>query len=215
MDCKCENNFDELVKRMPELAFLLDKLNQLAAALTDLYKRDGILYIAGNGGSCCDGEHIVGELLKGFRKKRPFPLEEQQAYRDRFGEKGAAIASKLQKGLRAFALNSHPGLNSAFANDVDGTLSYAQQLSAMGRKGDVFIGISTGGNAANIEAAMITARMQGITTVLLTGNKHGLCEKYADIVIDAPSSETFLIQEYHIAIYHALCTEVEEYFFDI
>jgi D-sedoheptulose 7-phosphate isomerase len=158
---------------------------------------------------------LVKKQLKGFKKKRPFSQEEIQQYKAFCGERGEYIASHLQKGLRAFSLNSHPGLNSAFANDVDGDLNYAQQLSAMGRKGDVFIGISTGGNASNIEAALITAQMMGITTILLTGNRHVLCEKYADIVIDAPAGETYIIQEYHLAIYHALCLEVEASFFDI
>ena len=215
MDCKRKNNFEELVKRIPELSFLLEKFNLLTQQIVDLYKRDGILYLAGNGGSCCDCEHIAGELLKGFKRKRPMAEEDIARFRQAFGEKGEYLASRLQQGLRAFSLNSHPGLVTAFGNDVDGNLSYAQQLYAMGRKGDVFLGISTGGNAANIEAAMMTAKMLGITTILLTGNKHGICEKYADIVIDVPSSETYRIQEFHLAIYHTLCLEVEEAFFDI
>lgn len=215
MDNKKTKYFEELVQRIPALDFLMPKFEQLSESIVDLYKRDGILYIAGNGGSCCDSEHIVGELQKGFKKKRPFSAEEIRNFKNSYGEKGEYIASHLQKGLRAVALNSHPGLISAFANDVDAALAYAQQLSAMGRKGDVFIGISTGGNASNIEAALITAKMMGITTVLLTGNKHGLCEKYADIIIDAPSGETYIIQEYHLAIYHALCREVENAFFEI
>lgn len=215
METKTEKHFEELVQRVPSLGFLLPKFREMADKIIDLYKRDGILYIAGNGGSCCDSEHIVGELLKGFKRKRPFSQDEIQQYKTFCGERGEYIASRLQKGLRAFSLNSHPGLNSAFANDVDGDLNYAQQLNAMGRKGDIFIGISTGGNASNIEAALITAKMMGITTILLTGNKHGLCEKYADIVIDAPAGETYIIQEYHLAIYHALCLEVEAAFFDV
>jgi len=210
-----KKHLDELFGRLPELSFLADKLNLLTEKIIDLYKRDGVLFLAGNGGSCCDGEHIAGELLKGFRKKRPLSDEEKARYDSAFGEKGAHIASRLQKGLRAVTLNSHPGLCTAFANDVDGVLTYAQQLYALGRKGDILIGISTGGNATNIEAAFMTARINGITTVLLTGNRHGVCEKYADIVIDAPQRETYLIQEYHIAIYHALCAAVEEAFFDI
>jgi len=215
MDRKTKKHIDALVKRMPELSFMADKLDLLADRIIDLYRHDGILFLAGNGGSCCDGEHIAGELLKGFKKLRPLPDEERQNYVSAFGEKGAYIASKLQKGLRAVSLNAHPGLCTAFANDVDGTLAYAQQLYALGRRGDIVIGISTGGNAANIEAVFMTAKVNGITTVLLTGSRHGVCEKYADIVIDVPQKETYLIQEYHIAIYHALCADVEEAFFDI
>lgn len=215
MDRKYTRNFEELVRRIPELTFLQEKFFLLTGQLIELYRRDGVLYLAGNGGSCCDCEHIAGELLKGFKRKRPLSADEIDRYRQMFGEKGQYIASRLQKGLRAVSLNSHPGLCTAFANDVDGNLTCAQQLNALGRKGDIFLGISTGGNAANIEAAMITAKMMGITTVLLTGNRHGICEKYADIVIDVPSAETYRIQEFHLAIYHTLCLEVEEAFFDI
>jgi len=215
MNGKSKKYLDELFRRLPELSFLADKLDLLTEKIIDLYRRGGVLFLAGNGGSCCDGEHIAGELLKGFLKKRPLSEEEKSQYASAFGEKGAYIASKLQRGLRAISLNSHPGLCTAFGNDVDGTLTYAQQLYALGRKGDILIGISTGGGAANIEAAFMTAKANGITTVLLTGNRHGVCEKCADIVIDVPQGETYLVQEYHIAIYHALCAEVEEAFFDI
>ena len=215
MNRQKKNHIDALIKRMPDLSFMADKLDLLTERIIDLYKRDGILFLAGNGGSCCDGEHIAGELLKGFKKLRPLSDEEKKNYASAFGERGAYIASKLQKGLRAVSLNAHPGLCTAFANDVDGTLAYAQQLQALGRPGDIVIGISTGGNAANIEAVFMTAKVNGITTVLLTGNRHGVCEKYADIVVDVPQKETYLIQEYHIAIYHALCADVEEAFFNI
>ncbi|MBQ9502024.1 MAG: SIS domain-containing protein [Lentisphaeria bacterium] len=215
MNDKSKKHLDGLFQRLPELSFLADKINLLTEKIIELYKRDGVLFLAGNGGSCCDGEHIAGELLKGFRKRRPLTEEEKARYASAFAEKGAYIASQLQKGLRAVSLNSHPGLCTAFGNDVDGVLTYAQQLYALGRKGDILIGISTGGGAANIEAAFITAKANGITTVLLTGSRHGICEDYADIIIDVPQKETYLIQEYHIAIYHALCAAVEEAFFDI
>lgn len=209
------NEMEKLIQRFPELAAIQDKLSQLTDRLIRLYQTDGILYLAGNGGSCCDAEHIAGELLKGFKKKRPLADEDKKAFADSFQEKGAHIASKLQQGLRAVSLNSHPGLMTAYGNDVDPDLAFAQQLNALGRRGDVFIGLSTGGNAKNIEAAFITARIRGITTVLLTGNKNGKCEQYADIVIDVPAGETYLVQEYHLAIYHALCARIEEEFFTI
>lgn len=207
--------FDELIRRIPELTFLQTKFQLLTDLLISLYQKDGVLFLAGNGGSCCDCEHIAGELLKGFKKKRPLSDEEISSYKARYGEKGENIARGLQKGLRAISLNAHPGLVTAFNNDVDGTLSYAQQLNALGRKGDVLLGLSTSGNAANVEAAFITAKMMGVTTVLLTGNRKGACEKYADIIIDVPCGETYRIQEYHLAIYHTLCLAVEEFFFEV
>lgn len=215
MDRTEKNHFEKLVSRIPELDFLLPKLNQLAADMIGLYRNGGTLFLAGNGGSCCDCEHIAGELLKGFKRMRPLPDDLKQKYQENFGGRGAYIASKLQQGLRAVTLNSHPGLVSAFSNDVDGDLTYAQQLNALAKAGDILIGISTGGNASNIEAAFMTARMNNVKTVLFTGNRHGKCEQYADLVIDAPHAETYVIQEYHIAIYHALCLEVEAAFFDV
>ena len=116
-------------------------------------------------------------------------------------------------GLPAVSLLSHPGFISAFGNDVDGSLAFAQQLLALGKKGDIFLGISTGGGAENIKYAFMAAKTAGIFTILLTGNKHGICEKYADLVIDVPESETFKIQELHLPVYHAFCLEVEDAIF--
>ena len=85
---------------------------------------------------------------------------------------------------------------------------------ALGKAGDVMLGISTGGNASNIRKAFITARAKNMKTVLLTGNRHGICEKYADIVIAVPEKETFKIQELHLPIYHTVCLAVEAAFFN-
>ena len=168
---------------------------------------------AGNGGSGADADHICGELLKGFKSRRELEAGEKAAFGSRFGEDGEKLANSLQRGLRAVSLLSHPALLSAFANDVDPDLVYAQQLYALGRPGDMFLGISTGGNAVNIRYAMMAARVKGIGTVLLTGNRHGSCEKFADLVVAVPESETYLVQEMHLAIYHTVCLEVEETIF--
>ena len=77
------------------------------------------------------------------------------------------------------------------------------------KPGDVFLGISTGGGSKNVKAALMAAKVIGVKTFLLTGNKHGVCEKYADTVIAVDESETYLIQELHLPLYHAFCTAVE------
>jgi len=210
MDPIFENAAAALVARAPMLAPVKGSFLAALEAIWGSYCAGGELLLAGNGGSAADADHICGELLKGFKSRRPLSAEEKAAFQAVSGAEGVAIAEKLQEGLPALSLLSHPGLCSAFANDVDPDLIYAQQLWAQGKKGDVFLGISTGGGAKNIRAAFQTARAKGIVTILLTGNKHGSCEEFADVVIAVPESETYLIQEEHIKIYHTLCIALEQ-----
>ncbi|MBR7156658.1 MAG: SIS domain-containing protein [Lentisphaeria bacterium] len=204
---------NDLIERYPVLAVNRNEIAALIAALIDTYENGGKLIVAGNGGSASDAEHICGELLKGFCSKRKMSAED-------FAKLSAAGAQKedqlelLQYGLPALSLLSHPALNSAFGNDVDPDLAFAQQLWAQGKAGDTFLAISTGGNASNLRKALITARAMKIKTALLTGNRHGVCEKYADIVIAVPEKETFKIQELHLPVYHTLCLAVEAKFFE-
>ena len=194
-------NLKKLFERRPDLRPAEEAVADFTSALIALFRRGGTLFVAGNGGSAADSEHICGELLKGFRSCRPL------------SEEGIRIAGRLQCGLRAVSLLSHPALLSAFANDVDPALCFSQQLFALARKGDLFLGISTGGGAVNIRNALITAKAVGAESWLLTGGRHGVCERFADRVIAVPESETYLIQEGHIAIYHAVCLAVEEALF--
>ena len=204
---------NDLIERYPVLAVNRNEIAALIAALIDTYENGGKLIVAGNGGSASDAEHICGELLKGFCSKRKMSAED-------FAKLSAAGAQTedqlelLQYGLPALSLLSHPALNSAFGNDVDPDLAFAQQLWAQGKAGDTFLAISTGGNASNLRKALITARAMKIKTALLTGNRHGVCEKYADIVIAVPEKETFKIQELHLPVYHTLCLAVEAKFFE-
>lgn len=204
MDC-----VEKLVVRRPELASAIPALRCLIEETTACLRSGGSFFVAGNGGSAADSDHICGELLKGFMLKRPLPRSEQDKFAGLFGAEGATVAAKLQGGLRAISLLSHPGFSSAFANDVDADLVYAQQLWALAKKGDVFLGISTGGGSKNVKAALMAAKVLGVRSFLLTGNKHGVCEKYADEVIAVDASETYLIQELHLPLYHAFCTAVE------
>ncbi len=207
------SQIEKLFERYPALTCLRETLYNVLEELLQLYRRDGILYLAGNGGSAADCDHICGELMKGFKSKRPLPDCVQENFVSLFGEAGGDTAKKLQSGLRAVSLLSHPGLMSAFANDVDPELCFAQQLWALSRPGDLFFAISTGGGAKNILRALMAARVKGVKSILLTGNRHGICEKFADIVIAVPESETYKIQEYHLPVYHALCLAVEEVLF--
>ena len=205
--------FDSLIARYPALTEVRPVLERTAEELVALFRRGGTFFVGGNGGSAADAEHICSELLKGFKSRRELSSEDKAKLAAADAETGPALGESLQYGLHAVSLLSHPAFASAFGNDVDPELAFAQQLWALGRQGDMVLGITTGGNAANIYKTFAVARAKGITTVLLTGNRHGRCEKLADIVIAAPDGETYRIQELHLPIYHALCMAVESRFF--
>ena len=204
---------EETIERYPVLAAVRPQLEEAVTRSVEMFRNDGTFFVAGNGGSASDAEHICGELLKGFKSLRPFDDAELDKWQQLFGVEAREKACRLQKGLKAVSLLSHPGFSSAFGNDVDGSLTFAQQLLALGRKGDIFLGISTGGNAENIKYALMAAKTAGIFSILLTGNRHGSCEEYSDLVIAVPESETFKIQELHLPVYHAFCLEVENAIF--
>lgn len=197
----------ELVKRYPELQRLFNLICQSVTAIAKCFASGGKLLVCGNGGSASDSEHIAGELMKGFEKRRPIPKETLE--RCRFPDK----ATRLQRGLPVAALSSNGVLCSAIANDLGGELVYAQQVMACGNKGDVFLGMSTSGNSENILLAADVAKALGLTTIALTGEAGGELSKMSDIAIQAPARRTADVQELHLAIYHAVCREIENTFF--
>lgn len=178
-------------------------LGEAVERLIDCFSRGGKLLVCGNGGSAADSAHIVGELVKGFLKKRPA---------------GEAIAhatgcDRLQKGLPAIDLTAQGAVISAINNDLGGECVYAQQVLAYGREGDVLLGISTSGNAKNVLMAMRAARQLGMHTVALTGQGGGTMGEEAELLLDVPETETYRVQEEHIRLYHAICARVEAHFF--
>jgi len=206
---------ERLFKRFPELEALSHEFYEAYTILETSFFNGGTLFVCGNGGSASDGEHIVGELMKGFLLKRPLSKELEKDFEEAIGPSYKETSSKLQMGLRAISLNNHLGLGSAFINDVDPFMNYAQQLFVLSRPGDVYLGISCSGNSKNVLNGFRVARAKGVKGMLLTGMNGGVCEKEADVVIRAPSKETFVIQEYHLPIYHALCAMLEEKFYGI
>ena len=196
-------NIESLYEQYPKLEVCRDDIKKAFDALVACYDCDGKVLCCGNGGSAADSEHIVGELMKGFLLYRPvnderIPLE---------------IREKLQGALPAIALTGHPALSSAFANDVDPSVIFAQQVYGYARKGDVVLGISTSGSAKNVVNAITVAKAMGVTTIALTGEKGGKIGEIADIAIRVPECETYRIQELHLPVYHALCAAVEAHFF--
>ena len=203
----------ELTGRYPVLVPIAGAIKEAYHVLEACYAGGGKLLAAGNGGSCADSEHIVGELMKGFCKARPVPPAFEEALLAADPERGEELAAKLQGGLAAIALTGHPALSSAYLNDVDGLLVLAQQVYGYGKAGDVFLGISTSGNAKNILYALAVAKAKGMKTIGLTGRDGGELGKAADVAIIVPEQETYKIQALHLPIYHTLCLMLEDSFF--
>ena len=205
---------NELITRYPLLESIRDEIERAYNTIVECYENDGKVLIVGNGGSAADAEHIVGELMKGFVKNRTVSAEMQKALLELDPERGAGLIKNLQGGLPAICLNAHTSLNTAFANDKDPVMSYAQQVNGYGKPGDVFIGISTSGNAENVMYAAITAKAKGLKVIALTGKNGGKLAKVSDVAMIVPEKETYKIQEYHLPIYHVLCLMLEDHFFD-
>lgn len=204
---------NELMKRYPRLAVCKAEIGQAAEAMIRCYEHGGKVMICGNGGSCADADHIVGELMKGFLKKRPLSDEKKQAMLSRCPELDDAVLHKLQGGLPTVSLCSLTALNSAFCNDVDPELIYAQSVLGLGNPGDILICISTSGNAKNVFAAAQVARSLGLSVIGLTGMSGGKLREAVDICICVPETETFKVQELHLPVYHYLCAATEAHFF--
>ena len=204
---------EELISRYPVLEPIKVSVMEAYEILKECFETGHKLLLAGNGGSAADSEHIVGELMKGFVKRRQVP-EDMAGKMERIDEKaGKELALKLQGGLPAIALSGHPALSTAFLNDVEGEMIYAQQVYGYGQEGDVLLGISTSGNAANLHYAAVTAKAKGMKVIGLTGRDGGKMAGYSDAAVIVPEQETFKIQELHLPIYHALCLMLEEHFF--
>lgn len=202
----------ELIERYPALAICEKDIRAAASAIIDSYKAGGKLIVAGNGGSAADSDHITGELLKSFVKKRKPDQKFLDALSAIDPDTGSYLSDKLQGSLPAIALTNNSALMTASLNDVDGNVLFAQQVMGFGKKGDVFLGISTSGNSKDVIYALAVAKALGVKTVALTGKTGGKCKELADISIVVPENETFKIQELHLPVYHALCLTIEEYF---
>lgn len=203
----------QLIERYPVLASVENEIRTAYQVLERAYTNHKKLLVGGNGGSCADAEHIVGELMKGFVKKREIPKTMQERLLRLDQELGKQLANGLQSSLRAIAITGHAGLSTAFANDVDPEMTYAQQVNGYGDEGDVLLAISTSGNSKNLIYAALTARAKDMPVVLLSGKDGGKLRAIADVSIVVPNQKTYQIQELHLPIYHALCLQLEDKFF--
>ncbi len=210
---RLQKHIDLLVTRYPRLDEIKEDIVNAYLVLEECYENNNKLLIAGNGGSAADSEHIAGELMKRFCLPRPVSPEFAEKLKAVDPVRGEILAKNLEYGLMAIPLVAHEALTTAYINDVDGLGVFAQQLFGFGRPGDVFLGISTSGNSKNVMSATVVARALGIKVIGLTGAKGGELAEVSDVVIKVPETETYMIQELHLPIYHCLCLMLEDKFF--
>lgn len=204
--------YDELFERYPVLICVKENILNAFELIKSTYIQGGTLYCGGNGGSSSDSEHIVGELLKSFKKHRAVDDTTANNLLG-FGEEGAYVLSKLEGSLPAVSLISQTGILTAFANDKSWDTALAQQLYGLGKQGDCLLVLSTSGNSKNCVYAVMVAKAKGIKTIAFTGNGGGKLKDMCDECICVPEVETYKVQELHLPIYHCLCAMLEEEFF--
>ena len=213
LEGRIQKHLDTLIERYPPLFSCVEDIENAYKILEECYERDHKLLIAGNGGSAADSEHIAGELMKSFKMERHISDDFRKKLVEIDPVRGEQLAKNLQQPLTAIPLVAHEALSTAYINDVDGYGVFAQQMLGFGKAGDVFLAISTSGNSKNVMNATVVARALGIKIIGLTGEKGGELSEVADVTVKAPSSETYMIQEYHLPIYHFWCLMLEDKFF--
>lgn len=202
---------ENLYERYPKLEPC--PIEDAVEEIIECYNRENKLLVCGNGGSASDSLHIVGELMKGFRLPRKLDDDKQNKIKSLFPETAQYFIDNLQGTIPAISLVSETALSTAYANDQAPDLSFAQQVLGYGKAGDLLIAISTSGNSKNVVYAAQIAKVQGVKVISLTGSKGGKLREYSDILINVPSDETFIIQEYHLPVYHCLCATIENEIF--
>lgn len=213
LDNRLMRHIDLLVERYASLESARNDIVAAYLLLEESYENGGKLLVAGNGGSAADAEHIVGELMKGFKLPRKPEADFAEKLVEENQELGSVLAENLQGALPAIALDGHPALSTAYMNDCEPLLCFAQQVKGYGKSGDVFLGISTSGNSKNVLYAATTAHAKGMKVIGLTGAKDSKLKDMSDVCIKAPQTETYMIQELHLPIYHCLCLMLEDNFF--
>ena len=188
-----------------------DALSRAVQITGDAFENGGRLYLCGNGGSAADCEHITGELMKSFLVKRPLPEEDVRALDN--ADPSGKLSSSLQGALPAFSLVSQSAFMTAWMNDADPDLVYAQQVYGYGKKGDVLLCMSTSGNAENVRLAVLAAKAKGMTSILLTGSSGGAVSEIVDLAVKLPADTTARIQELTLPFYHRFCAGLEARFF--
>ena len=213
MNRSTRDSVDLLLERYPALKDCRDQIIAAYEVMEACYHGGGKILVAGNGGSAADAEHIVGELMKGFRLARKVNPAYARKLVEADPELGAVLAENLQGALPAIALDGHLALSTAYMNDCEPLLCFAQQVNGFGNAGDIFLGISTSGNSRNVMYAATVARAKGMKVLGLTGAEDSRLSAFADVCIQVPERETYKVQELHLPVYHCLCLMLEKHFF--
>lgn len=194
---------ENLLERYPQLSVCSEDIEKASRLIYDTYKNGGKVLVCGNGGSAADSEHIVGELMKGFLKKREVSDE-------RIPE---CLRKNMQGSLPAISLPSQCAVLSAFVNDVEPEMMYAQLVYGYAKENDLVMGISTSGNSKNVVNAVKVAKCMGVKTLSLTGMNESSLSELSDVTVRVPETETYKVQELHLPVYHYLCAYVEDLMF--
>lgn len=213
MKTTTRNIIDNLIIRYPALVECKKDMLTAVKLLIDCYQKRGKLLVCGNGGSAADAQHIVGELMKGFILPRKLSKTLQENIQTAFPESSSYFVDNLQCALPAISLLGENALISAYSNDKAPDLLFAQQVLGLGDKGDVLLAISTSGNSKNVLYACQVAKIKEMKVIGLAGGNGGKMKELCDTTICVPSKETYLVQEYHLPVYHAVCLALENEFF--
>ena len=204
---------ENLLNRYSKLFPLKEEIKNAVEIIVNSYRNGGKVLVCGNGGSGSDADHIVGELMKSFEGERPLDPVFQKRIREISDDRGEMLANKLQQGLSAVSLTVHNALITAIANDINADVIFAQQVTGLGNKGDILIGLSTSGNSKNVIDAFIVAKAKGLITIGLTGETGGKMKDFCDVLINVPEKRTAYVQELHLPVYHAICMMIENEMF--
>lgn len=205
---------EKLFSDYPSLSHLSSDIHKAVDFLIECFYNSGTIYTCGNGGSAADADHIVGELMKGFRLKRQLTSAQANEIVRLYPDEGHEIVKNLQQAIPAISLVSGISLPTAFSNDINSDYVFAQQIYGLGKKNDNLIAISTSGNSINVINAAKIAKVKGIKVISMTGKTGGRLVDFSDVVIKAPASDVAKIQEYHLPIYHCICSLIEHNLFD-
>ncbi|MDR0796343.1 MAG: SIS domain-containing protein [Tannerella sp.] len=200
---------DLLFTHYPSLKVCEESILAAYQMLCNCYANKGLIMVCGNGGSAADSEHIVGELMKGFKTKRPLSHEQGLRIKNAFPDDAEFLIDNLQQAIPAISLVSQTSISTAFCNDVKAEMLFAQLVMGYGNSGDILIALSTTGNSKNVVNACKVAKAFGIQTIALTGQKVSKLSEICDVAIRVPAQEVFRVQELHLPVYHALCAMLE------
>ncbi len=201
-----------LYSRYPQLEIIRKDIQKAYQILERCYKNQGKVLICGNGGSAADADHIVGELMKGFYHKRPLTKEQKLKFQETQSE-WEYLTDNLQQALPAISLCGHTALITAFGNDVDTDMVFAQQVYGYGKQEDVLLALSTSGNSKNVVNAVKVANTLGMESIGITGENGGAMKQLCSLCICTPAEITAQVQEFTLPVYHTLCAMLEKKFF--